>query len=157
MKDRRPGPGADEDELPLVDVHAIRIHAEPSVVWTALARMLTGRARTMGLVAPMLRAEPRRTAGDPLRTGSTVPGFAVVHSEPPTWLTLRGRHTFSRYQLTFRLSPDAGATEVRAETRASFLGAKGRVYRALVIGSGGHTHAVQGMLTELARRSRPTA
>jgi hypothetical protein len=91
--------------------------------------------------------------------GDSLPGFHVVDSAPPRQLTLRGSHRFARYALRFELdaaSPDSVA--VHATTFAEFPGVLGRLYRALVIGSGGHRVVVQRMLASIARRAlRPIA
>jgi hypothetical protein len=86
--------------------------------------------------------------------GDTVPGFAVTEADPPRLLILRGRHRFSRYELRFELDPlKRGCVEVHAKTSATFPGVHGRIYRALVIGSGGHRVAVRRMLTSIALRA----
>jgi hypothetical protein len=69
-------------------------------------------------------------------------------------LALEGRHRFSRYALTFRIDDlGDGASRLRAETRAEFPGARGSVYRALVIGTRGHTLATRRMLNSVGRRA----
>ncbi|WP_256668217.1 hypothetical protein [Nocardia cyriacigeorgica] len=86
---------------------------------------------------------------------STVPsGFALDAIDPPHRLSLAGAHRFSRYTLTFELD-DRGPrhTVVRARTRAEFPGVGGAVYRALVIGSGGHELVVRRMLRRIAAAS----
>ena len=65
---------------------------------------------------------------------------------------LAGRHRFSSYALIFRLDEiGAHRSRLRAETRATFPGAGRRVYRLLVIGTGGHAVAVGRMLAKVAR------
>ncbi|WP_286171884.1 hypothetical protein [Mycobacterium sp. BK086] len=90
----------------------------------------------------------------------TVPfGFALEAAEQPDRFALKGRHWFSVYKLIFLLSDDpAGGTRVAAQTWAAFPGVKGRVYRALVIGSGGHRVVVRNMLRRIAAQaiSEPT-
>jgi len=144
----------DEGGLPFIDEHTMRLTAEPDDVWTALGGLLAhprGPIRAFGI--RLLRAQPAHRTGDPLKAGSTLPGFAVVRAEQPTVLALHGSHRFSRYALAFRLEPDAGATIVRAQTHALFPGAAGRIYRMMVIGTGGHTIAVRGLLAELTGRA----
>ncbi|WP_228788433.1 hypothetical protein [Nocardia puris] len=78
-------------------------------------------------------------------------GFAVESAEEPSRLALHGRHWFSRYQLIFELDEHGpGRTTVRAITRAEFPGPHGKVYRALVIGTGGHVLVVRWMLRKIA-------
>jgi hypothetical protein len=81
-----------------------------------------------------------------------------VGIEPRRSLALRGRHRFAEYELRFELEPSsAGQTRLRAETSADFHGLKGRVYRALVIGTGGHRVAVGRILTRVSRRVGSTS
>lgn len=108
--------------LPFVDEHAVTIAAPPERAWEAV-----------------LRTAPSR-------------GFRVTEAAPPHRLVLEGRHPFSRYALVFALDdPESGATRLRAQTWAAFPGLKGRVYRALVIGSGAHAVLVRRMLRGIAR------
>lgn len=87
------------------------------------------------MLARLLGCEPAHsTAEFAGRLGETVPGFRVVESDPGRRLPLRGRHRFADYALTFVLNGDC----LRAQTHAAFLGVLGRLYRAVVIGSGGH-------------------
>ena len=82
-----------------------------------------------------------------------MPGFRVVTAIPGHELVLEGRHRFSSYALTFRIeAPASDRTELRAETRATFPGPHGRVYRLLVIRSGAHVVAVRRMLDAVRRR-----
>jgi hypothetical protein len=53
--------------------------------------------------------------------------------------------------LIFRLAAGDHRTTLCAETRAAFPGIGGRVYRGLVIGTGGHVLVVRGLL-RAARR-----
>ena len=72
--------------------------------------------------------------------------------------TLAGRHRFSSYALTFRLDEiGAHRSRLRAESRATFPGPAGAVYRLLVIGTGGHAVAVGRMLAQVRRRARGAA
>lgn len=106
------------------------------------------------LVAAWGLEQPTRSGDwtNGISVGDTVPGFAVTETDPPRLLTLRGRHRFSRYELRFELNslhPDR--VEVHAITSAAFPGVHGQIYRALVIGTGGHHIAVRRMLTLMAR------
>src|SRR5690242_11976951 len=113
--------------VPLIDEHERRIDADPEQVWVALGRMLSGSDSALtAIVMRLLRARPGRAAGDPLREGSTLPGFAVTKAVRPDVVRLEGRHRFSRYVLTFRLRSDGDATIVTAESRGEFPGATGR-------------------------------
>lgn len=116
----RETPGMDATEildLPYVDTHTSVVAAAPDAVWRAV--------------------------------GETVdhPGFHVVTAVPAKELALAGSHRFATYALIFRLEEaGAGRTRVRAESRAAFPGPAGRLYRLLVIGTGGHALAVRRML-----------
>lgn len=84
----------------------------------------------------------------------TVPfGFALDTAEQPERFALRGRHWFAVYKLIFLLSEADGGTRVAAQTWAAFPGVKGRIYRALVIGSGGHRVVVRHMLKRIAEQA----
>ncbi|MBL7492918.1 hypothetical protein I6A60_22160 [Frankia sp. AgB1.9] len=113
---------------PFVDEHSVFVVAPATAVWAVL-------------VAP-----PRRRPGGALLTralrlsdpDAARPGFAVAESDPPRRLLFAGGHRFSDYTLEWRLSARDGGTVLAARTCAAFPGWRGRVYRALVIGSGGH-------------------
>lgn len=145
------------EDLPHVDEHGRRIAASADVTWAALLAVL-GRAtaRVPAPLAAVWGLDPAAGRGDRFRpaVGDAIPGFAVVAVEPPQMLTLRGRHRFSRYELRFTLAgAAAGATLLSAHTSAAFPGSLGRVYRTLVIGSGGHVLVTRRLLEQVARRA----
>jgi hypothetical protein len=134
-------------ELPYIDEHAIRIVASPEVVWRALEQYVTAFLRSTedGLLTRLLGAVPRA-------------GFEIAERVPPDRLTLVGRHRFARYQLAFDLTATAdGATHLCASTHAEFPGVRGRVYRALVIGTRAHVVATTHILRSIRRRAGPIA
>ncbi len=47
-----------------------------------------------------------------------------------------------------------GGSRLRARTDAIFPGVRGSVYRALVIGSGGHKFIVKWMLRDIVRQAK---
>lgn len=149
-------PESSERELPWVDEHAIELDGTPAVVWPALLR--TVERTTAGRGAPAYAravgcADTEAGGPRPLEVGSTVPGFHVAALTPQRLLLLRGSHHFSDYALVFRLEPLGGVrTRLVAETRAEFPGAKGRAYRALVIGTRLHVLAIKRMQRGVARR-----
>src|SRR5262249_25304184 len=101
--------------------------------------------------ARLLGCDPARgTAEFAGRPGDAVPGFRVVEAEHGRRLALRGRHRFANYALTFVL--DGGS--LRAETHAAFPGVLGRLYRAAVIGSGGHRLVTRRLLCQVAGATR---
>ncbi|MGZ4594205.1 MAG: hypothetical protein ACXV3C_10070 [Actinomycetes bacterium] len=133
-------------ELPFVDEHAITIAASREVVWAALQHyaLTSLRIPEGNPIARILGTEPRA-------------GFEVSDSAPLERLTLVGRHRFSRYMLTFELTDDTdgadGQLRLRALTHAAFPGARGQVYRALVIGTRAHVVATHRMLRSVRRLS----
>jgi hypothetical protein len=113
-----------EPALPFIDVHSVAVGATAERVWDVLVRR-----------APRV-------------------GFRVAREKRPALLALEGEHLFARYALTFRIDPVAREeSRLTAETHAAFPGATGRVYRQLVIGSGGHTIVVRHLLREIKRRA----
>ncbi len=148
-------------ELPCVDTQASPVAAGADIVWRVLTETLDatfGRA-VAPIYAQIVGCVDTAVSGPrPLTTGSTVPGFRVVHSVPASELQLEGRHRFASYSLTFRLEPlGPGRSHISAETRARFPGVHGRLYRLLVIGSGGHAVAVRRLLAGIRSRSEVRA
>ena len=144
------------DELPLLDEHAVRTSADPIRVWNALPAGITAafdhsRGRAM---AELLGCSERR-AGEPFATieGATIPGFRALRVVAPREIALAGRHRFARYVLTFRVEPRDGGATLRAVTHAEFPGLRGALYRALVVGTGGHRLVTRRILKSIARRA----
>jgi hypothetical protein len=130
-------------ELPYIDTHTVTVAATAESAFDAVARTIPriGSRGPFSVYARMVGCED----GKP---------FAVAESRRPAELVLTGRHRFSRYELAFAFAPDGPSrTVVRASTRAAFPGAGGRLYRAAVIGSGGHRLAMRAMLADLRRRA----
>jgi hypothetical protein len=71
----------------------------------------------------------------------------------PREIALAGHHRFARYVLTFRVEPRDGSATLRAVTHAEFPGVRGALYRALVVGSGGHRFVTRRILKSIARRA----
>ncbi|MEU1864550.1 hypothetical protein [Streptomyces gardneri] len=145
------------DTLPYVDEHAVIVGGGGggdeawSRVRDGVERALS--RRWLASYARVVRAEPREAGGPrPLAEGAVFPGFRVVRVVPGRELALEGRHRFSVYSLVFRIEElTDGRTRLRAESRAAFPGVAGWVYRALVIGSGGHAAGMRRMLASFAR------
>lgn len=136
------------EQLPYVDEHRQRIVAPAEAVWAALLKVLRLEMGSSGRIARILGCDPAQ--GTPEfsgRPGETVPGFRVVEAEPGRRLVLRGRHRFSNYALTFVID----GNRLRAQTHAAFPGVLGRIYRAAVIGSGGHRLVTRRLLRRVAR------
>ncbi|HEX3239960.1 MAG TPA: hypothetical protein VHR18_07480 [Solirubrobacterales bacterium] len=143
--------------LPYVDEHAIEIAASREATWEALLKVVEATV-SAGAAPPFARllgcADTEPAGPRPLGLGSVLPGFHVASCEAEAELGLGGSHRFSEYALIFRLEDDgAGGTRVRAETRAVFPHFKGRVYRALVIGTRMHVLATRRILTACKRRA----
>ncbi|MFD9245874.1 hypothetical protein ACFV0D_28895 [Streptomyces sp. NPDC059556] len=136
--------------LPFVDEHVVVVDAGVEELWPRLLVKVGRSLSTAGgaRYARVVGAVPRESGGvRPLGAGSEFPGFRVARVVPGRELVLEGRHRFSTYSLVFRVEElGGGRCRLRAETRAVFPGAAGRVYRALVIGSGGHAFAMRRLL-----------
>jgi hypothetical protein len=146
----------DPKALPFVDEHGIEIEAPPEVVWESVCRVAEGSFSSSAAArfAGLLGCEATTASGPrPLAEGSTIPGFAVARAEPGSELALVGRHRYSEYALVFRLTGSGGTTRLRAETRARFPGAAGRLYRAAVIGSRGHVILTMRLLAAAKSRA----
>lgn len=127
-------------------------------VWAALIAAMRGFGRAVpDAIAKPWGLVPARARGDwgsTAHPGDCVPGFTVMQALAPELLELSGRHRFSRYGLVFELDEaDERSCRLRARTYAEFPGAAGRVYRALVIGSGAHRLVVRRLLREVADRA----
>ncbi|KAA8882905.1 hypothetical protein F3087_38615 [Nocardia colli] len=118
------------ERLSYIDEHARSIDANRDRAWKALLKVIC------------------KDPNDP----STVPGgFVLDAADAPARLALKGRHWFSEYALVFELDDEgASRTRVRAESWANFPGLHGKIYRALVIGSGGHKLVVRRLLRQIA-------
>ncbi|OBH83429.1 DUF2867 domain-containing protein [Mycobacterium scrofulaceum] len=118
------------ERLPYIDEHAITIDANRADTWSALLRVLC------------------RNPDDP----ATVPiGFVLDEARPPERLALKGRHPFAVYRWVFELDEQSrDRTRLRATTWAAFPGLHGRIYRRLVIGTGGHAVVTRATLKRVA-------
>ena len=138
------------EQLPFVDEHVQRIDAPAGAVWTALLRVLHRQMGGSARLARVVACDPAQgTAEFTGRPGEAVPGFRVAEAEPGRRMVLRGRHRFAEYTLTFVL--EGGA--LRARTHAAFPGIHGWLYRAAVIGSGGHRIVTRRLLRLIARET----
>jgi hypothetical protein len=149
--------GADETPLPrdepFIDQHRLAVARLVPEVWEALVHVVqddAGPLRRVGAMA--LGARPNAFSGGDLTAGSTIPGFAVARVRAPELLVLQGSHRFSSYTLVFRLDSRNGGTTITAVSAARFPGVRGKLYRALVVGSGLHRTAVRRLLRRIAAR-----
>jgi hypothetical protein len=125
-----------------MDEHSVTVVAPREAVWKAVRQYARGLTRSdHGLIGTVLGTEPRS-------------GFEVSQEIEGERLALSGRHRFARYRLVFALTeqPDR-ALKLSAISYAVFPGARGRLYRAVLLGSGGHVLAVRHMLRTISRRA----
>lgn len=127
-------------DLPLVDVHSTGIAASPEFVCDALER-----------IGPRLGTDRISAAYGRLVHTEDAGPFHLERVERPGLVALAGSHRFSRYELRFRIEPDGGGSIMRAETWAVFPGVGGSLYRAAVIGTGGHRVAMRLLISSLKR------
>ena len=148
------------EALPRVDEHGVLVLAPVETVWSALVAVIgssLARPRAARL-ARFLRCAHTETSGAIDRIGSTVPGFIVARVIEPAALALEGEHRYARYGLIWSIEPTKDENALlRAETRADFPGIRGRLYRALVIGTKMHVLAVNRLLRAVKRRAEQAA
>lgn len=128
------------ERLSYIDEHAITIDANRADTWSALLRVMC------------------RDPDEP----ATVPiGFVLDEALPPERFALKGRHPFAVYRWVFELDEQTrDRTRLRATTWAAFPGLRGRIYRGLVIGTGGHAVVTRATLKRVAAAvltERPSA
>ncbi|HEU4944821.1 MAG TPA: hypothetical protein VFT10_06625 [Solirubrobacterales bacterium] len=143
------------DSLPHVDEHSATVDAGAEATWNASLRVIEVWLSSASRTARLLGCTDTTSSGPrPLATGSVLPGFRVEAAEPGRLLALAGKHRFSNYALILRFEGEnEGATRIRAETRATFPGVTGSVYRALVIGTRGHILVTRRLLAGIKRRA----
>jgi hypothetical protein len=122
------------ERLPYIDEHATTVDADAATTWAAVLRVLCDDP-----------ADPHAPFG-----------FKISECRPRERLALAGRHPFAVYEWIFELDALAPhQTRVRSQTWAAFPHLHGKVYRAVVIGSGAHRVIVRWMLTRIAGQVRP--
>ncbi len=138
------------EQLPYIDEHDRALGATPEQAWAATVAVVGATLRGGSRLAWLLGCEPGRASGRfDGGVGQELPGFRVEAAEPGRRLALAGRHRFAAYRLTFLIEEG----RMRAVTHAAFPGLRGKAYRALVIGSGGHRLATRDLLRRIARRA----
>jgi hypothetical protein len=121
------------ERLPYIDEHAISVATSRAETWPAVLRTI---------------------CRDPHDPSTVPPGFVLDETRPPERLALKGRHLFATYRWVFELDAEAPQrTCVRAATWAHFPGLHGKMYRALVIGTGAHRVVVRVTLKRIASRA----
>ena len=144
------------EDLPPIDEHAIEVDAPAEVTWEALFPTIehSFNGRRARRYAERVGANVTSAGGDLHHPGGMLPGFTVIRAIEPVMLALAGRHRFAQYAVVFRIDLLPGQrSQVRLESRADFLGRKGRLYRAGVIGTRGHVIVVNRMLRAIKRRA----
>ncbi len=137
-----------------MDAHETTVDADLRSVWRALGEVLwRERLPGRGAVAKLLGAEPSERSGEPLASGSTLLGLRVARVREPHELELEGRHRYARYALLIRVREHDGRSVIATESRASFIGAGGWVYRCLVMGARTHSLLVRSMLAGVRARA----
>ncbi len=144
-------------DLPFIDVLDTTVEASAPAVYEALARHLVRSLGTAGArVACGILGCAHRGASltSPPVEGQEVSGFVVAEARAPHRLVLEGRHRFASYRLSFTIDPlPPNRARLSARTEALFPGIKGALYRALVIGSGGHEIVARRMLAAVRARA----
>jgi hypothetical protein len=126
--------------LPLLDQHTATFQASQPAVWQAVRRYARGLVHAdHAVLGRILGTEPRS-------------GFDLAEEVEGERVALTGRHRFARYRLVFELEAEAGdATRLSILSFAAFPGARGRLYRGLLMGTGGHVVAVRHMIRTIRR------
>jgi hypothetical protein len=152
-------------ELPFLDEHSVQVDAPTERAWEQTAQVTRRwvehtfpRLGLAGAAGPLLARMLRSSDVRPPEPGPGAPraivGFHVAHAERPSLIELQGEHRFSRYALTFRITPaEESRCIVTAETSAAFPGRSGRVYRKAVIGTGAHVLVVKRLLASIKDRA----
>ncbi|MBF6207187.1 hypothetical protein IU483_24300 [Streptomyces gardneri] len=118
------------ERLSYIDEHARSVEANRDRAWKAVVKVV---------------------CKDPHDPAAAPTGFVLDSAEEPRRLALRGQHWFSKYALIFELDEEGPSrTRVRARSYGDFPGLHGRIYRALVIGTGCHQVVVRQMLRRIA-------
>ena len=127
--------------MPFIDAHSVTLSVPPPDVFEATsAYVRRSLLRAPRLLTAVLGASPSG-------------GFEVTAAVPDERLELSGAHRFATYRLVFSISPVSSGSLLTASSYGDFPGLRGRVYRALVVSSGGHVLAVRRMLRAIERRT----
>lgn len=149
------------ERLPYIDEHVAQIRARTDDTWTALTAVMAGATPKPGIaVDMMLRPDPGTLTGDwtDVRADNTIVGFRVTEARPNQRLALAGKHNFSRYRLVFDMETVENELVVlHARSWGEFPGVPGRIYRGLVIGTGGHRLVMSMMLRRIKRQAERQA
>jgi hypothetical protein len=148
------------EKLPPIDEHAIEIDAPAEAAWAALFPTLERAfdTRSAQRYAAKVNARETKRKGDLHHPGGTLPGFTITRAIAPVMLAMAGEHHFAKYAVVFRIDLLPGQrSRVRLETRAEFVGGKGRFYRVAVLGTRGHVLMVRRLLRQIKRGAERSA
>jgi hypothetical protein len=122
------------ERLNYIDKHVTTVRADRAATWSALLQMWCRDPEAPSTVRSAF--------------------FWLDDATPRRRLALDGQHFFSVYKLVFELADEGPHhTRLSALTWADFPGISGKVYRALVIGTGCHRVAVRHMLSRIAAQA----
>ena len=144
------------ERLPAIDEHGIEVDAPADVAWAALFPTLeqSFNGRFARRYAGRVEAAETEKSGDLHHPGGTLPGFTVTRAIAPVMLALAGKHRFAQYAVVFRIDLLPGQRScVKLETRAEFIGLRGRIYRVGVLGTRLHVIVVSRMLRSIRNRA----
>lgn len=144
------------EELPPIDEHYIDLEAPAEAAYAALFPTLESAlgSKFAHSYCERVGALETEAHGDLHHPGGTLPGFTVIRAVAPVMLALAGEHRYAQYAVVFRIDLLPGQrSRVRLETRALFAPGKGKLYRAAVVGTRGHTIIVNRMLRSIKRRA----
>ncbi len=144
------------EQLPPIDEHEIYVDAPAEASWDALFPTIEKAfgGKFAHRYTERVHAAETEAHGDLHHPGGTLPGFTVTRAIAPVMLALAGKHQLAQYAVVFRIDLLPGQRSVvRLETRAEFIGAKGRVYRAGVLGTRLHVIAARRMLRAIKREA----
>ncbi|HKJ36195.1 MAG TPA: hypothetical protein VKA36_06480 [Solirubrobacterales bacterium] len=147
-------------ELTPIDEHSVEVDAPAEAAWAALfptlSQTLDGRIQRR--LSSWLDARDQVAEGDLHHPGGTLPNFVVARAVAPVMLALMGQHRFANYALVFRVDLLPGQRcRVRAETRALFPGAGGRLFKLTIIGGRIHVLSVRRILRRVRKRAEQRA
>ena len=148
------------EKLPAIDEHEIEVDAPAEATWAALFPTLEKAfgGKFAHSYCERVHASETEAHGDLHHPGGTLPGFTVTRAIAPVMLALAGKHHFAQYAVVFKIDLLPGQrSRVRLETRAEFVGAKGRIYRVGVLGTRVHVIGVRRMLRAIKRGAERSA
>jgi len=129
-------------DLPLLDRHTTVTSADAGLLWQSVRQYAHGLADAdHAVLGRILGTDPPS-------------GFLITDEVESKRIALNGNHRFAHYRLVFELEDGPGQlTRLSAASYADFPGATGRLYRTLLMRTGGHVLAVRSMIRAIVRRA----